>query len=52
MSRALGAPIGAAESEAKNASSAEADKALSSHNLESSRGGTRTRDPGIMSAVL
>ena len=31
---------------------AKARKPLGSHALESSRGGTRTRDPGIMSAVL
>ncbi len=52
MSRRNGANFGAGAPQTTSASSREADKALSNNNLENSRSGTRTRDPGIMSAVL
>ena len=45
-------PRGAVGTPTKNAQPDDSDKALSNNNLQNSRGGTRTRDPGIMSAVL
>ena len=52
MSGDLGAERGTVAPDAKNALSDESDKALSQNDFQSSRSGTRTRDPGIMSAVL
>ena len=52
MTEPLGASRGAKNTRTTNALSADTDKALSNNDLVSSRGGTRTRDPGIMSAVL
>ncbi len=52
MTRRDGARLGANAPQTTSASSGEPDKALSNNNLPNSRGGTRTRDPGIMSAVL
>ncbi len=52
MSADFGADRGTVAGNAKNAPSDESDKAISHNDFESSRGGTRTRDPGIMSAVL
>ena len=48
----LGTGRGTEVIEANSAPSVEADKALTINDLSDSRGGTRTRDPGIMSAVL
>jgi hypothetical protein len=52
MKRDLGTVGGTQSTETKSAPSAVADKAFSEMILQNSRGGTRTRDPGIMSAVL
>jgi hypothetical protein len=45
----MGAVVGAIVKAPENG---KAHKPLGSHALENSRGGTRTLDPGIMSAVL
>ena len=47
-----GAGLGAVPKKHRGASPIEPGKAPSDNHLEDSRGGTRTRDPGIMSAVL
>ena len=52
MRRQNGAQHGATELQKTSASPVETDKALSNNDLINSRSGTRTRDPGIMSAVL
>jgi hypothetical protein len=52
MKSSNGAGHGADTEGQKNASPVGTSKALSSKALVDSRGGTRTRDPGIMSAVL
>ena len=52
MKAVRGTELGTTPNQQENALPAEADKAPSQNNLLNSRGGTRTRDPGIMSAVL
>ena len=52
MTNPRGAVLGAVGTLEENAQPEDSGKALSHNNLQSSRGGTRTRDPGIMSAVL
>ncbi len=47
-----GTARGAVGQRIENALPVATDKALSNNDLLNSRGGTRTRDPGIMSAVL
>ena len=47
-----GTPGGTPASEKQNALADNSAKALRVDTFENSRGGTRTRDPGIMSAVL
>ncbi len=48
----IGTESGTFSSETTNAQADESAKALRGNAFENSRGGTRTRDPGIMSAVL
>jgi hypothetical protein len=48
----IGSPFGSVDHRDESASSVKPDKAPSNNHLRSSRGGTRTPDPGIMSAVL
>ena len=48
----FGSSRGSSSGHEKGASSVETDKAPSNNHLGNSRGGTRTPDPGIMSAVL
>ncbi len=52
MNDDLGAARGTVLTEIENASPEESDKAFQENDFENSRSGTRTRDPGIMSAVL
>ena len=47
-----GSPRGTHESEARHNGEPPHSKAMDNNHLQNSRGGTRTRDPGIMSAVL
>ncbi len=47
-----GSANGSADSEQQNAPPDRSDKAFADKDLLDSRGGTRTHDPGIMSAVL
>ena|GEM_PF-4108976 len=50
--RNLGTACGTAPGGKQNAPTEGAVKALQSNKFQNSWGGTRTRDPGIMSAVL
>jgi hypothetical protein len=52
LSLEIGSRFGSLDRHDESASSVGLDKALSNNHLENSRGGTRTLDPGIMSAVL
>ena len=52
MTSLHGAAGGTIDTESENVSPALASKTFPDNDLPNSRGGTRTRDPGIMSAVL
>jgi hypothetical protein len=52
VSREIGSTLGSVDRREEGASSVKSDKAPSNNHLRNSRGGTRTLDPGIMSAVL